>query len=184
MATRQEMFLLLWNKSKEIGSSSRVGHYILIHLQCSSHSHRLDTCRKFIRLPKNNTLPSFNLKETRLWIAITLWWLAKDVRVITVHQQSCGKVIFSQVSFILFRWRGSTCDITHDSLDLTVQGPLQTWTWGTPLGPSPGQLLATSGGHHWRSVQTCSLDLPPSQYWHLVVTGACTVGKWAIRILL
>ena len=37
------------------------------------------------------------------------------------------------------------------------------------MGPTPTPLL-TSGGHHWRPVQTCLLeDLHPSWYWHLVV---------------
>ena len=33
-------------------------------------------------------------------------------------------------------------------------------------------LILTCGGHHWRAVQTCSLeDLPsPYRYWHLVAT--------------
>ena len=52
----------------------------------------------------------------------------------------------------------------------------------------------TSGGDHWRPVQTCSfedLPLPPThthkqtQEWHLVVaTGSTTVSKRAVRILL
>ena len=67
--------------------------------------------------------------------------------------------------------------ITHDALDLSVQPPSLTYqTWDlsqahpspipqTPLqtshmGPSPK--LVTSGGHHWRPVQTCSFeDQPP-----------------------
>ena len=61
------------------------------------------------------------------------------------------------------------------------------WTWDLrTYTPSP--LLLTSGGHHWRPVQTCSLkDLPHSthQYWHLsVATETCTVGKRVVRILL
>ena len=52
-------------------------------------------------------------------------------------------------------------------------------------------LLVISGGHHWRPVQTCSLeDLPlfsPPMYWywHLVVTNEThTVDKCVVRILL
>ena len=51
-----------------------------------------------------------------------------------------------------------------------------------PPGPS---LLATSGCHHWRPVQTCSLQNPlPRQYRHLVATEARTIGKWVVRIPL
>ena len=67
--------------------------------------------------------------------------------------------------------RGSHVTITHDALYSTVQA--------LPL------LLVTSGGQHWRPVQNCSLQRPPTQwYWHLVATEACTVGKLVIRILL
>ena len=57
------------------------------------------------------------------------------------------------------------------------------------LGSKRNTLLVTSGGHHWRSVQTCSLDLTvqgPSchQYWPLVATEACMVGKCVVCILL
>ena len=46
---------------------------------------------------------------------------------------------------------------TLDALDLTVQPP------PTPdMGPTA--LLLTSGGHHWKPLQTCSLeDQPPNQ---------------------
>ena len=50
----------------------------------------------------------------------------------------------------------------------------------------PTLLLLTSGGHHWRPVQTCPFeDLPLScQYRHLVVaTETHGVGKRAVRIL-
>ena len=51
--------------------------------------------------------------------------------------------------------------------------------------PSPTPLLLTSGGHHWRPVQTCSPEIPiPSG----VTSGGghwSTYGfKWAVRILL
>ena len=67
--------------------------------------------------------------------------------------------------------------ITHDALDLSVQRPSLTYqTWDpsqahpspipqTPLQTShmgPNPKLATSGGPHWRPVQTCSFeDQPP-----------------------
>ena len=45
------------------------------------------------------------------------------------------------------------------------------------MGPRPPPLLLTSGGQHWRHVQTCSLEDLPHQYWHLVVaTETRTVG--------
>ena len=72
--------------------------------------------------------------------------------------------------------------ITHDPLDPTLQGPLALtpapWIsnmvpldirYGTPIprprtsgmGPPVSTLappLVISGGHHWRPVQTCSLE--------------------------
>ena len=64
--------------------------------------------------------------------------------------------MFLQVSVILLR--GSHVTITHDAFDIP-----RTWKLGIyPL------LLLTSGGHHWRPVQTCLLeDYPP-------LTGADT----------
>ena len=44
---------------------------------------------------------------------------------------------------------GPHVTITHDALDLTVQAPLDI-RHCTPLGPDPGPLLVTSGGHHWK----------------------------------
>ena len=105
---------------------------------------------------------------------------------------------------------GSHVTPTHDPLDLTVQAPtrchytggspnpgLATWTLDltgqgppAPLGHRntlDRDLLMISGGHHWRPVETFSLDLTvpgPPQYWHLVATKAGTVGKWVVCILL
>ena len=45
----------------------------------------------------------------------------------------------------------------------------------------------SSGTHHWRPIQTSSVEDPAPplhQYWHLVATEARTVGKWPARILL
>ena len=64
---------------------------------------------------------------------------------------------------------GPHVTITHDALDLTVKALPQTWDMGTPQ-PQPPQtwdmgiphsapMLVTSGGHHWRPVETCSSDL-------------------------
>ena len=49
-------------------------------------------------------------------------------------------------------------------------------------------LLVTSGGHHWRPVQKCSLEDPPLPLLVLtsggMVTKVRTVGKQAVGILL
>ena len=56
------------------------------------------------------------------------------------------------------------------------------------LPPQP--LLLTSGGDHWKPVQTCSLeDLPPPPPPHphqflVVTTKTGTIGKRAVCILL
>ena len=64
--------------------------------------------------------------------------------------------------------------ITHDTFDLTVQAqknpcppPTLTLDLETPqssktsdLGPIFGTPLVTSGGHHWRTVQTRSFEDP------------------------
>ena len=55
--------------------------------------------------------------------------------------------------------------------------PMMHWT------SQPPPPLVTSGGHHWRPVQTCSLEDSPNLYWHLVAK-ACTVGKRAVCIPL
>ena len=65
---------------------------------------------------------------------------------------------------------GPHMTIANDSLDLIVQCPTQpcirhgtrapkTLNKGTPR-LALGLLLVTSGGHHWRPVQTCSLRTP------------------------
>ena len=64
----------------------------------------------------------------------------------TVHQQSCGKVMFSVVSVTLAMWLLPKMHWPHCKTP-PVQGP-------TPLA-------VTSGGQDWKPVQTCSLeDLP------------------------
>ena len=65
--------------------------------------------------------------------------------------------------------------------------------WGPSLPlplalAQPCPLLVTSGGYHWRPVQTCSLGIIvqslPHWYWHLVATKAHMVGKQTVSILL
>ena len=70
--------------------------------------------------------------------------------------------------------------------------PIQTWDMGHGDSPAPTLpcLHGIYGGHHWRPIQTCSLDLTvqekycPHQYWHLVTTKVFTVGKQVVYILL
>ena len=77
--------------------------------------------------------------------------------------------------------------------------PMMPWTslcrHRTLLGHQTGhyttlaQLLLTYGGHHWRPVETYSLEHPypspphVSWYWDLVTIEAHTVGNQAVRIL-
>ena len=80
------------------------------------------------------------------------------------------KVVFSYMSVRQFVHRGLHVIITHDTLNLTVQPPPRHETWNTPqscpLDMQPlGPPLLTSGGHHWRYVQTYSLHLPWSDIW-------------------
>ena len=86
--------------------------------------------------------------------------------------------VFSHVCLSFCSHRGPHVTITHDALDLSVQSPLglppspghgdppkfqppkpapPNMGHGDPLTPAP--LIVTSGGHHWRPVQTYSLDL-------------------------
>ena len=73
---------------------------------------------------------------------------------------------------------------------LPVGAPCDHYPWyiwrhctGLPMAMLP--LLVTSGRHHWRPVQTCSLEEtpPPYQYWHLMATKVHLIGKQVVRIL-
>ena len=82
----------------------------------------------------------------------------------------------------------------HHAINHTVGYPPPPGhqTWGTPCywhqvlitGEALLQLL-TSGDHHWRPVQTCSLEAPhPSHwYWHLVVATEAG-GRHSTEMLL
>ena len=85
--------------------------------------------------------------------------------IITVRKQSCRKVMFSQVSVILFM--GSPhVTITHDAFG---HGYIPPSPHTLPLALyTILSLLPTSGGHHWIPVQTCSLVHSPS----LVLTSS------------
>ena len=114
---------------------------------------------------ENITLPQFCW-----WAVKTIASHHKNFTIVTAHQQSYRKVIFSVMSVCPSVHRGSHVTITHDALDLIVQDPILApaspahQTWG-PLSPASGHQtwdprppLVTSGGHHWRPVQTCSLE--------------------------
>ena len=48
--------------------------------------------------------------------------------------------------------RGFHVTITHNALDLTIEVPHRHQIWDP--------MLVTSGGHHWKPVQTCSFEDP------------------------
>ena len=99
----------------------------------------------------------------------------KQVLTISFHYRQPTELrkgnLFSHVFLSFCLLVRSLVTITHDALDLTVQGPPsspsfpQTSDLGPPQlhPPAPATLLLTSGGHHWRPGQTCPLeDLPIS----------------------
>ena len=94
-----------------------------------------------------------------------------DIELVTARQQSSGKVMFSVVSVCHSVChsvhRGSNVTITHDALDLTVQGP------------QPHPQLVTSGGHYWRHIETCSFEdpLPWSDIWLWLLKHTCMIGR-------
>ena len=114
-------------------------------------------------------------------------------RIITARQRSCGKVMYSQVCVSVDR--GLPCGCypwcigPHCTGFLALSPRHQTWSLGSnPTTPrhqswdsQPIPLLVSSGGPHWRPVQTCSLEDTPHRH---LVAEARTVGKQAARILL
>ena len=82
------------------------------------------------------------------------------------------------------RSHGRTCDIP--SGHTLPPPPRHTLPPGHTIPPLDilYHLLVTSSGHHWRPVQSCSLEAP-HHYWHLVVaTKTHTFGKREVCILL
>ena len=67
---------------------------------------------------------------------------------------------------------------TPGHLTWDCPGFLRHHTWDPPAR----SLLLTSGGHHWRPVQTCSFEEPTLRHYHLVATKSRKVGKRAVRI--
>ena len=109
--------------------------------------------------------------------------------IFTAGQRSCGKVMFSQASVILFGERGWVCLKWCHHVSLAGGGHVQGvgmsrggYVWGRvcrgvgirdPMVYPPHP----TGHRFW--------DTHPHQYWHLVAaTQKHTVGKWAVRILL
>ena len=68
--------------------------------------------------------------------------IRRPIRFIAAQKRSCGKVMFSQVSVILFGGCPHVT-ITHNALgDGSPSHTYQTW--------NPPFLILTSGGRHWR----------------------------------
>ena len=80
---------------------------------------------------------------------------------ITAHQRNCGKVMFSPVSVILFT-AGSNVTISHDTLDLTVQGHPSAPTPHPRHGPHchRDSKLMTFSDQDWNPIQFFLLDDP------------------------
>ena len=73
---------------------------------------------------------------------MTSWWLAKGVYVITARQQSCGKLMFSRVCFVLLRRGRSPCD--HNAWCIrSYRVPSRHGTWH----PSPPATRSLDMGH-------------------------------------
>ena len=85
------------------------------------------------------------------------------LKIITARQRSCQNVIYSVVIVrnSVHKGVGSQVTITHGppqppcTPDMGLPRPTHQ-TWDHP----PQPLAVTSGGHHWRLVQTCSLEDP------------------------
>ena len=87
--------------------------------------------------------------------------------VITVRKSSCGEVMFSQVSVILFR------GMADPHVTITPHPHIRHGIYrATPM-------LLTSVSHQWSPVPTCSLeDLPQ------VLTSSEWPPMWLVHILL
>ena len=87
--------------------------------------------------------------------------------------------MFSVVSVHHSVHGGSHVTITHDALDITVQGlsPLPS----PPPDPPASKNLVAITGNLFKLVH---LRTHLNQYLHLVATKTCMVGKRAVRILL
>ena len=80
-----------------------------------------------------------------------------NTQIITARKRHCGKVLFSQTSVILFVRKG--LGTSHASWDRSHGGVSRPAP--PDIRPEDPPMLLTSNGHHWRCLQTCSLeDLP------------------------
>ena len=85
--------------------------------------------------------------------------------IFTARKRSCGKVMFSVVSVILFTQR-SHVTITHNAFDLTIQGPppwpclpdIGPYFTGTPQPPAPLPAFLRHGASLYRN------HLPPNMF--------------------
>ena len=120
----------------------------------------------------------FNLRVPLLRQSVLDYFRNRGMHhIITARQWSCGKVMVSYMSVhqsVFPQGDYPWCIGTH----CTDPCPSPALYMG-PQGPSLPLLLVTSGSHHWRPVQTCSLQYSPP-----VLTSG---GRWsmsAVRILL
>ena len=145
----------------------------------------------------NMTLLSFPISEKTTFKTIwkNCWnWHEFDSSMLAKLpvNEVAGRQYFHRCLSFCSGGSGVFVTITHDRyLPPPLKSDLGTYPLPLPhltedLGTYPFPLLLTSGGHHWRPVQTCSLEnLPTPWYWHLVVaTETHTVGKQAVCILL
>ena len=105
-------------------------------------------------------------------------------RIISAHQRSCGKVMFSLMSVCLsvHRRQGLHVTITHDVLDIIVQPsphPLGIRPW--PLKPQP----PPASDIWWSSLKTCSnlfiWGHPQNNIWwwsHVWFTNGWYISYW------
>ena len=98
------------------------------------------------------------------------------------RQRSCGRGnVFSRVSpsvsHSVHRGRGPMWPFPMMHwITLYMEPPTSLQTWDLTVKAPFTTLLVISGGHHFRPVQTCSLEDPPDQCWHLVAIETCTLG--------
>ena len=100
--------------------------------------------------------------------------LGFEMVVINAHQQSWWKAMFSVVSVHHSVWVGLPCDRYPWCIGLhcTLYPPPDI-RHGTPLTLTPAHASDT----WWPSLETCSLEGPLHQYWHLVATEACVLAS-------
>ena len=91
-----------------------------------------------------------------------------SIVIFGARQQIFGKVMFSVVSVSQsFCSRAfSPAPPPHPSPDMGTHcagtpPPSHLWTWNLTVQGPPPPLRVTSGGHHWRPVQSCSLQDTP-----------------------